>query len=413
MFGARGAVAVVCLPLLVACGSAGSDGGGDTSSDPTQVPGASSNGGAGVNAGVANPERTPHLWRDPSGGSGGSASDPARGESTPPSGGPDATQPPRTETTPPSTRPIPYRGVNLSGAEFGGAIPGTFGTDYTFPTAAEVDYFMGKGMTAFRVPFRWERLQRAAYGALDEAYFGRLDALVQYATSKGASIILNPQNFARYYGATVGSSTVPDAVFADFWGKVAARYASNPRVMFNLVNEPHDMPTEQWIGAANAAIAAIRAAGAGNTIIVPGNGWTGGYSWYGNGYGTPNAVALLNITDPGNNVLFEAHQYFDADASGTSGQCMSASIGRERLAPWVKWLREHGKKGFLGEFAVANNPTCMAAAKDMLDYVNASSDVIVGWQWWGGGPWWGDYQFALDPSGGKDRPQMTLLEPYL
>ena len=35
---------------------------------------------------------------------------------------------------------IQYAGVNLSGAEFGQSVlPGTFGTQYTYPTQQEVD----------------------------------------------------------------------------------------------------------------------------------------------------------------------------------------------------------------------------------------------------------------------------------
>ncbi len=36
---------------------------------------------------------------------------------------------------------IQYAGVNLSGAEFGqGNLPGTFNSDYTWPTSAEITY---------------------------------------------------------------------------------------------------------------------------------------------------------------------------------------------------------------------------------------------------------------------------------
>ena len=33
-------------------------------------------------------------------------------------------------------------GVNLAGAEFGTNVPGVFGTDYIYPTHAEIDYTM-------------------------------------------------------------------------------------------------------------------------------------------------------------------------------------------------------------------------------------------------------------------------------
>ena len=127
---------------------------------------------------------------------------------------------------------------------------------------------------------------------------------------------------------------------------------------FNLTNEPHDINTEQWVHAANAAIAAIRRTGAGNVVLVPGNGWTGAHSWYHTYYGTPNAKAMLAIDDPWNNVVFEAHQYLDSNSSGGSSTCVSPTIGRERLTPFVRWLRENRKKGFIGEFAGGANATC-------------------------------------------------------
>ncbi|MDB4946046.1 MAG: Endoglucanase [Labilithrix sp.] len=309
---------------------------------------------------------------------------------------------------------MPYRGVNLNSADFGSALPGVFGRDYTFPTNAEVDYYVGKGMNTFRIGFAWERLQPAAYGTFDATYANRLYSLVSYAESKGAHVVLNPQNFARYYGQVIGSAAVPNAVFANFWNKLSARWANHANVMFNLVNEPHDMPTEQWVSAANAAILAIRSTGATNTIIVPGNAWTGGWTWTSSSYGTPNSVAMLAIDDPADNVLFEAHQYLDASGGGQAGTCVDATIGARRLAVFVDWLRAHHLKGIVGELAGGNNATCAAAVKGMLAYMMQSTDVLQGWTWWGGGPWWPtSYPFVLDPSAGKDAPQMAWLTPYL
>src|SRR4029079_3887985 len=52
-----------------------------------------------------------------------------------------------------------FTGVNLPGAEFGSVLPGTYNHDYTYPTAAEINYFIGKGLNTFRLPFRCERVQ--------------------------------------------------------------------------------------------------------------------------------------------------------------------------------------------------------------------------------------------------------------
>src|SRR5262245_22928988 len=101
--------------------------------------------------------------------------------------------------------PVPYRGVNLNGAEFGsGNLPGTFGIDFTYPDPTyvsgytSVDYFLGKGMNTFRLPFRWERLQRTLGQAFDATELGRLRTTVTHLTGKGAYVLLDPHNFARY-----------------------------------------------------------------------------------------------------------------------------------------------------------------------------------------------------------------------
>ncbi len=324
-------------------------------------------------------------------------------------------QPTPTPTPPPPSSSLPFsRGVNLAGADFGESImPGVFGVQYTYPNQGEVDYFNAKGMTIYRLPFLWERLQRALNADFNSDELARLDAFVTATTAKGKIVILDPHNYARYYGNLIGSSQVPNAAFADFWTRLAAHYKSNPRVVFGLMNEPHNMPTAQWVSAANAAIAAIRATGASNTIFVPGNRWTGAWTWFSqDGDGPSNADALLNIADSGNNLVFEVHQYLDIYASGTEDPCVSATIGSERLKAFTGWLRDHGRKGFLGEFSSGKNTTCDAALDDMLRYVEANKDVWNGWTYWAAGPWWSPGT-SLEPSNGQDARQMPILEKFL
>jgi endoglucanase len=308
-----------------------------------------------------------------------------------------------------------YRGVNLSSAEFGeNNLPGVYNTHYIYPTRAEVDYFTGKGMNIFRLPFRWERLQSTAYGALNQTELGRLNSFVQYATGKRAYVVLDPHNYARYYHTNlVGSATFPNTTLSNFWYQVAGHYSSNPRVFFGLINEPHTMPTEQWRDAANACIAAIRHAGATNLILVPGNAWSGAHGWNQSWYGTPNAVAMRAIRDPGSNFAFEVHQYLDADSSGTSSTCVNTNIGVQRIAAFQTWCRTNGFKAFLGEFGVATNATCLEAMKNLVQAVESNKDVWIGWSYWAAGPWWGEYIYTLEPRNGRDRLQMDWLEPFL
>ena len=317
-----------------------------------------------------------------------------------------------TNTRAASASILAYKGVNLSGAEFGTDFPGTYNTSYTYPTHGEVDYYMSKGMNTFRLPFKWERLQHSQYAEFDGAEQARLTDIVNYATGRGATILLDPHNYARYYDGVIGSA-VPNAAFADFWKRLALLYPNNPKVIFGLVNEPHDLPTEQWLASANTAIAAIRGAGARNLILVPGNGYTGAYSWNSSWYGTANGTVMLGVVDPANNYAYDVHQYLDGDSSGTSDACVSTTIGAERLADFTNWLRQHGKRGFLGEFGGGRNSTCYTALDNLLRAIDTNPDVWLGWTYWSGGPWWGEYIFTLEPNGSGDRPQLASLLPHL
>lgn len=305
--------------------------------------------------------------------------------------------------------------MSLSSAEFGeNNLPGIYATDYIYPNQDEVDYYKAKGMNTIRLPFRWERLQRTLNQAFDSTELGRLDGFVTQATAKGMYVILDPHNYARYNGNIIGSSQVPNSAFADFWSRLANLYKGNDHVVFGLMNEPNTMPTEQWVSAANAAAAAIRAAGATNLITVPGNAWTGAHSWSQTWYGTANAAALLDFVDPGNNFVVEVHQYFDSDYSGTSAQC-SITDASQVLSGFTSWLASNNLRGFLGEFAGADNSTCQAVINSAIQYMQNNSQYWAGWTWWAGGPWWTwqDYMFSLDPANGTDAPQWPWLEQYL
>jgi endoglucanase len=307
---------------------------------------------------------------------------------------------------------VVFTGVNLAGAEFGdNNLPGTYNAHYTYPTAAEVDYFITrKGMNTVRLPFRWERLQRALNGPFDAAELGRLQSFVSYANGKGASVILDPHNYGKYYNNVIGSSQVPIAAFSDFWTRLANLYRTNSRAIFGLMNEPNGMSTEAWRDAANAAIAAIRIAGATNLILVPGNGWSIAHDWHSDWYGTPNSTVMLSIADSANNFAFDVHDYFD-DADNPTP--VPPNLGVQRLTTFTSWCRQHGRRGFYGEFGVTPSSTALAAMSNMLTFMNANSDVWLGWTYWAAGPWWGSYGFSIEPSNGIDRPQTDILENYI
>ncbi|HYG06798.1 MAG TPA: glycoside hydrolase family 5 protein [Stenotrophomonas sp.] len=309
-------------------------------------------------------------------------------------------------------RVLHYAGVNLAGAEFNSSKrPGTLFKDYTYPAAGDYAYFAGKGMNIVRLPFLWERLQPQPKGELDATQLQLIRKGVDQAKAQNLHVILDVHNYAKYNGARLGTDASPPALLVDLWTRLATVFKDDDAVIFGLMNEPNAVDATAWAAMAQASIDAIRATGARNLILVPGTAYTGAHSWASTSYGTPNATALANINDPANNFAFEVHQYLDKDYSGTSGECVSPTIGADKLRGVTAWLRQQGKRGFLGEFAGGSNETCMQALDGMLTFMEQNADVWLGWTYWAAGSWWpATYPFNVHPAkDGSEKPQMPLL----
>lgn len=143
---------------------------------------------------------------------------------------------------------LEYVGVNMAGAEFG-SVGQDYGVGYIYPKPEEIDYFVSKGLNAFRVCFKWERLQNTANQSFVPEELTRLQTLVNYITEeKGKYAILDPHNYGKYYDGPADKGA-----FGDFWKRLAEIFKDNNNVLFNLINEPttHE---EQWYPAAQHAI---------------------------------------------------------------------------------------------------------------------------------------------------------------
>jgi endoglucanase len=304
---------------------------------------------------------------------------------------------------------LQYVGVNLSGLEFGGATyPGVLNTDYVEPTHSEIDYYASQGMNIIRLPIDWERLQPVMNGPLNQAYLGLMDDVIHYAATKGITVDIDVHNYGSYYGKQIGTSAVPNSAFDNLWSQIATHYASQSNVIFGLMNEPQQSSATQWVATENTAIAAIRATGAGQEILVSGIDNSGGESWT----TSDNASAMLGIVDPKMNFAYDIHQYLDPSGGGTSTAVVSPTAGVQDLTAVTEWAQATGNRLFLGEFGSGSDAASLTAMKNMLNYVSQNPNVWQGTTEWGGGPWWGNYFFGTDPVNGVTQPQISLLKTY-
>lgn len=177
------------------------------------------------------------------------------------------------------------------------------------------------------------------------------------------------------------------------------------------MNEPNNIDVNTWLGAANDAIAAIRATGATNLILVPGTNWTGAWSWTENTGSNDNRV-MLGVVDSGNNFVYEVHQYLDSDHSGTHDTCVSSTVGVDSLQAFDGWLQQNAMRAFLGEFGGGPNQTCITAMDGMLTFVESNPSRWLGWAYWAGGPWWRTTNDMVITDN-QTPAQLTLLESHL
>jgi endoglucanase len=360
--------------------------------------------------------------------------DPADAGSSPtddastPSDPPTPTPPTPTPTPPTPTPPTPsltrLRGTNLVGMEGNYTFKQSSGpapdSEYAVHSNQIIDYLVAKKVDHIRFLFSWERMQSTLGGPIPaassgnyKAYYDDYKRIVDYATSKGMTVVIEPwqpnssggAGGARWRGDLVGGGTVTSAHFADFWSKMAAIYATNPRVAIGLVNEPNNMSTMSWFSIAQDAVTAIRKTGFAGEIFVPGNGWTGAASWNDSWYDTAstkrsNAYGWLNargpgqpLSDPLGKLTVEIHSYADSDASGGSTEVVSTTASRDRMKGVVDWARANKLKVWVGEIGMYAGATNASANwSNFVSYLDSSADTLTGFAWWACGKpgWWND-----------------------
>lgn len=316
-------------------------------------------------------------------------------------------------------RSAPMFGVNLAGAEFYHKKmegQGRFNVDYHYPDTVELDYWASKGLKLIRLPFKWERLQHEVDGPLNAEELGYIKYLLREAERRDMKILLDMHNYGRrpYMGKSrVIGDTLSAAHFGGVWAAIARELKDEPALYgYGLCNEPHDMLADYpWVEIAQVAIDSIRRADRRTAIVVAGNTWSSAERWADINHG------LEALADPADNLIYEAHCYFDRDASGIyragyDEEGAYPSIGVDRARPFVEWLKKYGKRGMFGEYGVpADDPRWLECLDLFLNYLAENG---VDGTYWAAGARWNRYILGVHPEQNYtvDRPQVKILTKY-
>ena len=328
-------------------------------------------------------------------------------------------------------------GVALAGAEFGtdradfsNANAGKYGADYQYPQRQTIEYFANHELGLLRVPFRWERIQPRLQSPLDPAELARLRQVVAQARACGASVVLDLHNYGRYHLQRNGAARavvvdevvdrqvlVSRAALADVWRRLAAEFAGDATVAgLGLMNEPHDLGGANWQQISQSVVTAIRQVNRDAYVIVPGDGWSNAHRF--DELNGPRAW----IQDPAGRVVYEAHCYFDSDASGKYVRSFESELrddprlvarGAQRLRVFLDWCRRNQVAGFVGELGIPGDDAgwqpVLAGALVELQRANVAAC------YWAAGEWWNDYPLSVQPRNDwrDPAPQEHLLRKYL
>lgn len=308
-------------------------------------------------------------------------------------------------------------GINIASAEFGNTFPGVCGTDYGYPTAADLPYWHDKGIRLVRMPFRWERLQYEPGGPLNAADMAQVKAFLHAADSLQMTVLLDMHNYCRRFHdgelRVIGQGGVSVAHYASFWKQLVAEVKDCDNIYgYGLMNEPYELPDSiYWFDMAQAAIDSIRTIDMQTPIFVGGNHWSSAAKWL------AESDTLKHLVDPAHNLVFEAHCYFDADNSGTykysyEEEGGTPTKGVELVTPFVNWLKENNLRGFVGEYGVPDNDARWLVTLD--NFLTFLAENGVNGSYWASGSWWTDDAVMIIPTykGGDERPQVQVLQKH-
>jgi endoglucanase len=298
---------------------------------------------------------------------------------------------------------------------------------HNYPTYSDdlLDWLRAKNVQMVRIPFTWEAVQPALNAPIPTItpgytdYWADLTDVVIRLLFHCIYVVLTPWGYnpaSNDTDITYDGAPFTASQFANFWNKFAfainTATGNDQRVAFDLMNEPHlpkvdaagqpldaGIALSAWFDDAQAAIDSIRAAGATNTILVPGMDWTAASEFIANG----SADAYLQRIDPLANLAVTVHHYAGVQKYDLA---TDSTVLSSTCADLVTWARAHDVKVHVGEIALDAKPSgpgsdCVHAAfataqaqwDDWHNFCLANHDVIVGWNWWANsaaGGWWSE-----------------------
>ncbi|MCT7658403.1 glycoside hydrolase family 5 protein [Mycobacterium deserti] len=255
---------------------------------------------------------------------------------------------------------------------------------------ASYEFLARHGMATVRLPISWERIQPQLGGELAPVEVARLRTEIARAHQAGLGVIVDLHAGCRHRGpdgaTKICGTGISAEQFSDVWTRLSPVLRNDPGVVaYDIMNEPHDLvgdengraDAEIWEEFSQAAVDALRGAGDRHRLMIEGVSWSN-VDTFGTLHPTPW------ITDPLDNVVYSAHQYFEQagrytvsgddvpqwrysfwakrfESDGTTGGRPFDEWNLQRLEHFVDWLAHHQVRGDIGEVGWPSHQEMVAA----------------------------------------------------
>ncbi|EED77764.1 candidate endoglucanase from glycoside hydrolase family GH5 [Postia placenta Mad-698-R] len=296
-------------------------------------------------------------------------------------------------------------GVNTAGYDFTVYTNGSFTNNAAIPPAWEYAHFSGEGANLYRVPFAWQEMTPELGGPINTTFleqYYNVTVAAALASSPTAHVIVDLHNYARWNGEIISQGGPTNEQYGSIWYQLGQVYGNNDRLLFGVMNEPHDLDIPTWAESVQYVVNSIRASGATNYLLLPGSNYTSAQT-----FPTGAGPYLLNVKDPlfgtPERLIFDVHKYLDYDNSGTHAECVTNNT--EVLETLVSWLQEYGRQAVLSETGGGNTASCETYLGEELAYVKSAYPSLVGFSVWAAGAFATDYILSMTPyANGTDQP---------
>jgi endoglucanase len=257
---------------------------------------------------------------------------------------------------------------------------------------AYVDKVAG-AFTTVRIPVRWSNhAAPTADATLDEVFAARVDRVVDAFLARGMYVIIDMHHYSQLSGGRLHPNefavdpAVLETRFVNMWRQIALRYRDrSPKLLFELLNEPHDRLNGQaWNALAARTLAVVRASNPTRTVLIGPGEWN-----------SVRELPKLRLP-PDRNLIVAIHNYdpFPFTHQGvthlpqpfpTGTKCCDATQRKavtDALDAARRWNQENGYPVHLGEFG-AYSAADMASRESYTRLVRDEAESRgIGWAYW-------------------------------